>query len=159
VTIEGMKQGKFIGESTSKPHAGKIPALGFWYEVKSPRNVATGQASGKRQHFPVVITKEWGPASPMLFQALVSNELLKSVVFEFVQLSAQGIEDVYHQITLTNAAVSHIRQYLDKPVGAFPLEDIAFTFANIAIENKVGKTTAADSWSGLGQYELPVYRG
>ncbi len=36
------------------------------YEVKSPRDVATGQASGKRQHSQVTITKEWGAASPQL---------------------------------------------------------------------------------------------
>lgn len=26
--------------------------------------MATGQASGKRQHSPILITKEWGAASP-----------------------------------------------------------------------------------------------
>jgi hypothetical protein len=35
-------------------------------EVTSPRDVATGQASGKRTHEPVRFTKEWGPASPKL---------------------------------------------------------------------------------------------
>ena len=34
--------------------------------VKSPRDVATGQASGKRQYSPIRITKEWGAASPLL---------------------------------------------------------------------------------------------
>ena len=36
------------------------------YEVTSPRDIATGQASGKRMHKPFVITKEWGAASPQL---------------------------------------------------------------------------------------------
>ena len=36
------------------------------YEVISPRDLATGQASGKRMHKPMVITKEWGAASPQL---------------------------------------------------------------------------------------------
>jgi hypothetical protein len=36
------------------------------YEVKSPRDVATGQASGKRQYAPIKIVKEWGAASPEL---------------------------------------------------------------------------------------------
>src|SRR5438874_4351293 len=34
------------------------------YEVKSPRDIATGQASGKRQHGSITIVKEWGAASP-----------------------------------------------------------------------------------------------
>jgi len=33
-------------------------------DVKSPRDLATGQASGKRQHQPVTTTKEVTPASP-----------------------------------------------------------------------------------------------
>jgi len=36
------------------------------YSVKSPRNSASGQASGKRMHKPITITKEWGPATPQL---------------------------------------------------------------------------------------------
>ena len=36
------------------------------YTVKSPRDSASGQASGKRMHKPVTITKEWGPSTPML---------------------------------------------------------------------------------------------
>ena len=37
-----------------------------YYTVKSPRDIATGQSSGKRQHAPFTIIKEWGPSTPML---------------------------------------------------------------------------------------------
>ena len=36
------------------------------YEVTSPRDIATGQASGKRMHKPVWTTMEWSAASPQL---------------------------------------------------------------------------------------------
>ena len=36
------------------------------FEVKAPRDVATGQSSGKRQHKPLTITKEFDKATPML---------------------------------------------------------------------------------------------
>jgi type VI secretion system secreted protein Hcp len=62
VTIEGTKQ-KFVGESTGERAANKIAGISFSYEVSSPRDLATGQASGKRQHTPVVFTKEWGASS------------------------------------------------------------------------------------------------
>lgn len=32
--------------------------------VQSPRDVATGQASGKRQHKPIRVIKEWGTSGP-----------------------------------------------------------------------------------------------
>jgi hypothetical protein len=41
-------------------------AAHFHFEVKSPRDSASGQASGKRMHKPITITKEWGPSTPLL---------------------------------------------------------------------------------------------
>ena len=34
------------------------------YNVKSPRDSASGMASGKRTHKPVKFVKEWGPSTP-----------------------------------------------------------------------------------------------
>ena len=36
------------------------------HTITSPRDLATGQASGKRQHQPFRITKEWSASSPTL---------------------------------------------------------------------------------------------
>lgn len=36
------------------------------HSVVAPRDAASGQATGKRQHQPVRIVKEWGPSSPTL---------------------------------------------------------------------------------------------
>ena len=36
-------------------------------------------------HKPILFTKEWDKSSPLLFKALVTNEMLKSVLFEFVR--------------------------------------------------------------------------
>ena len=38
------------------------------YNVKSPRDSASGMASGKRTHHPVTFVKEWGPATPQLMK-------------------------------------------------------------------------------------------
>ena len=37
-----------------------------WYQVKSPRDAASGMASGKRTHKPLTFVKEWGPPTPQL---------------------------------------------------------------------------------------------
>ena len=34
------------------------------YQVTSPRDAASGQATGKRMHKPFTIVKEWGAATP-----------------------------------------------------------------------------------------------
>ena len=37
-----------------------------WYQVKGPRDADSGMASGKRQHKPLTIIKEWGASTPQL---------------------------------------------------------------------------------------------
>jgi type VI secretion system secreted protein Hcp len=129
---------------------GNIAGLSFLNEVSSPRDPATGQASGKRQHSPVVVTKEWGAASPQLFQALVSNELLETVLFEFVKTTPNGKEKVAFTITLKDAVVSKIRQYIGptpgKPDDLRELEDVAFVYRKIEIPDTLAKTAASDDW-------------
>src|SRR5215470_9289278 len=158
ISIKGAKQGQFKGEGIQDKRKDKwMPVLAFQYAVKSPRDAATGQASGKRQHQPIVITKEWGAASPQLFQALTTNELLSSVELEFTKVNTNGEEYVYHTIKLTNAAVSEIRQFTretesgtGQPGHTVPtasdLEEVSFTFAKIEMEDLDGKTLAADDW-------------
>ena len=154
VTIEGVKQGKIKGESMRKGMEGKIPGVRFNYEVKSPRDPQSGLATGKRLHQPVVITKQWGVSSPQIFQACVANEILKSVVIEFVRVNPQGKEYVFQVIRLTNATITSIRQYANvanagEPVYPVGLEDIAFTFQKIEIVNQDGKTQAMDDWGAV----------
>lgn len=158
VTIEGTKQGKFKGESIREKHKEKIAGLSYSHEINSPRDVASGQAAGKRQHFPIKITKEWGPATPQIFQALTTNEVLKSVLFEFIKTTPEGEETIYHTIKLVNATVSNVRQVTGKGESAesskttstwdtHELEEVSFTYQRIEVENKTGKTMAFDDWT------------
>lgn len=158
VTIEGTKQGKFKGESIRDAHKAKLGGLTYNHEITSPRDVATGQASGKRQHGPITFTKEWGPSTPQIFSALTKNEVLKSVLFEFIQTTAEGAEIVYHTVKLTNATVSKVRYITGKDESAssakttatydtHELEEVSLTYQKIEIENKIGKTMADDDWT------------
>ena len=104
--------GKFKGESTAKPFSGQSRVLKCSYGVASPHDVSTGLASVKRQHNPIVITKVPGLASPQFFSALVTNEVLKSVVIQFLRPSAEGVNEVQQTISLTNSSVSDFRQYV-----------------------------------------------
>lgn len=152
VTIEGAKQGKFKGESLPAAQKEKLAGLRFSYQVSAPHDAATGQASGKRQHSPVSFTKEWGAASPQLFEAAVTNEVLKSVIFEFVKTNAEGKQYVFQTIRLTNATVSSIRSIIGPLVpgdasDVRAYDEIALSFQSITIENTDGKTAAMDSWA------------
>jgi type VI secretion system secreted protein Hcp len=154
VSVKGAKQGQFKAETTREKAADRIEVTGFAYEVTSPRDAASGQASGKRQHKPLQITKAIGASSPQFFQALTTNEPLQSVVLEFTKTDKNGEEYVFFTIKLVNATVNSIRQHTpenasggkDAAGAAVPVEEISFTFQRIEMESKDGKTMAADDW-------------
>lgn len=68
------------------------------YTVKSPRDVATGQASGKRQHGPVTFIKEWGPSTPQLREMKVSYDVKK-----VEGTGARIINDGWQMLSLTDS--------------------------------------------------------
>lgn len=141
LTVEGTKQGKFKGSHSKLAEKGVIVAQRFYYEIVSPRDVATGQASGKRQHKPVQIVKAWDASSPQFFHALVNNEVLKSVTIDFV-----AGEETWYTVRLLNVIVSDIHQFYGDPkdASAQPMEEVSFTFQKIEIENRTAKTSATD---------------
>ena len=69
------------------------------YSIKAPRDVATGQSSGKRTHKPVTFVKEWGPATPQLM-AMKPTYDVKKVEGTGAKTMA---EDSWHHVTLANA--------------------------------------------------------
>ncbi len=154
VTIEGAEQGKFKGEVAEKELANKIGGLAFDFEVTAPYDKATGMSSGKRQMSPVKFVKEWGAASPQIFQALAKNEVIKSVLFEFYRSVPQGGRVCYYTIKLTNGKIVHYHQFVATSARqqlaiegstTHELEEVAFVFQKIDVENKDAKTMAMDT--------------
>jgi type VI secretion system secreted protein Hcp len=152
VTIKGTAQGTFKGQGTGR-NADKIPGVAFSYGVETPIDDMTGLPTGKRQHKPVVITKEWGAASPQLYQATVTNEVLKSVLCEFVNVNPAGVEQLAFTIELTNATVVEFDGSVQFGEAGGPvvdtreLETISFVFQKITITSVAGDTTAVDDWT------------
>src|SRR5262245_8312119 len=149
VSVEGATQGKFKGEpGLSKLASGKISVIKFSSPVVAPVDVATGLPTGKRQHKAIEFVKELNnAASPQFFQALVANENLKTVLFEFVTTTLTGEEVVAYTIKLTNARVTSSEVLLDrtergKPFDAHELQKLTLTFEKIEHEDKQAKLTA-----------------
>jgi type VI secretion system secreted protein Hcp len=129
VTVEGAKQGVFKGD-----RSGSIGATAFTLESKSPADGASGRVSGKVQNLPVTITKDVDAASPQIFQALCTNEILKSVIIEAYAIGPDGKEAVAQTVRLTNAAVTGLRQSVDAGgtvPSAGPREEVSFTYQSI----------------------------
>jgi len=154
MTIDGAKTGKFKGSSTGRGNEGKIECIGFNYSVSSPRDVASGQATGKRIHQPVRIIKPFDSSTPQLQNALYTNEVLKTVVIEFYKRSPTGMETPFYTITLANATISAIVQNggtASEKVGMpnVPNEEISFVFQKIEVNYKEGNISASDEWNSV----------
>jgi type VI secretion system secreted protein Hcp len=130
--------------------------LTFVHQVSSPHDASTGMASGKRQHKPIVITKERGASNPQLWSALVNNENLKNVTIEFTKMNNAGIEYVYNTVKLTNATIVKGRPTAVVSGGiikqghsfTFEYTGVGFTFRQIEVNWTDGGKTAQDSWDG-----------
>ncbi|HXT37617.1 MAG TPA: type VI secretion system tube protein TssD [Chloroflexota bacterium] len=151
LTIEGVKQGKFKGESILGAPAGSSRLLTYTYEVTSPRDIASGLPTGRRVHKPFVIVKEWDASSPQMLQACVTNEVLRVVSLSFYQTTTTGERQLYHTVTLSNATISNLKQYVADPVlaaeyDAADLEEVSFTYQKIEISYTLGNKSAADDW-------------
>jgi type VI secretion system secreted protein Hcp len=161
LTIEGQKQGPFKGESRREKHKDKLDVLRFELGVNTPKDVKTGQSSGRRSWSPLVVTKEVGVSTPLIAQACATNERMKKVTLEFTRTNVSGEEEIYYTITLENAQVSDIRYSTGgtnlggdssaRGGGAYDLmeqETISFTFQRISMRHMDG-TEVIDDWSIL----------
>jgi type VI secretion system secreted protein Hcp len=149
VDIKGATQGQFKAENILGVHKGGIEGVKFSSQVNSPRDLATGMPSGKRQYSAITFTKLWGPSSPQMIQACTTNESL-TVTFEFVKVGVGGKEIVYQTIKLTGATISSVRRYIDVSMGneapdPRELEDVSFTFQKIDITDANG-AVVSDNW-------------
>ncbi len=150
VTIKSASGQVFEGTATN-PCATRIRGLTFDYGVISPRTMATGQATGRRMHKAVRITKEWDGASVQLFNAIVRNETLATVVFDFFVISpTTGATVLDHSITLRNALVTSIEHKQDamqatKAGSVRGLENVEFVFQSIDLDDHKSETSASDS--------------
>jgi type VI secretion system secreted protein Hcp len=154
--LVGDRQGEIKGSVTQKGREGKILVIAFTHDVTSPRDTATGLATGRRQHGPIVITKEIDRASPPLHAAQTDNENFKEWELELYASqahvgAASGVEVQYFTITLTNASIASFRTEMPNNKHADlaklnTFEEIAFTYQKIAWTWTDGGLSATDDW-------------
>ena len=150
--VKGAKQGDIKGSVIRKGLEGQIQVIAVLHEIISPRDAASGQATGKRQHKPIVITKEIDRSTPLLRQALVTNERLTECQLQFYTGSSSGAERCYFTIKLTDASItsaSFVMPNAKHPETAnlHEYEELALTYRKIEWTWVEGGITAQDEWS------------
>jgi|SRR3972149_11453790 len=151
LTLEGEKQGKIEGSCIQKGREGTILVQGFDHNVTIPSDIQTGLATGKRVHGKFKIVKEFDKSSPLMYQALVTGEHLKSVETKWYRISPTGTEEHYFTIKLEDAVIVSIRPWmpncLDKTTASYGhLEDVSFTYRKIIWRHEVDSKEGQDDW-------------
>jgi type VI secretion system secreted protein Hcp len=138
------------GEATAPGYAKSIEILSWSHSIVSPRDAASGQATGKRQHKPMTITKELDKSTPLLFSKLITNGTIPFCVVTFLHKFSNGTTEPYMTITLTNAHVAGVdetkgdtRMADQRHLGEY--EEVSFTYQKITWE-AIGGITAEDDW-------------
>ncbi len=150
--VEGQKQGPIKGSVVQKGREDSIMVIAFNHEVLSPRDAATGLPTGKHQHKVLTITKEIDRSTPLLMNALVTNENLRKWELRFWRPSPSGIEKQFFTIQLLYANISNIRmEMLDNTypenMNHKEREHISFTYQRITWTYEDGALTSMDDWS------------
>jgi type VI secretion system secreted protein Hcp len=149
--LKGQKQGEIKGSVTQKGREGSIEVIAVSHEIVSPRDPASGQATGKRMHKPLVITKELDKSSPLLYAALASNETMKEWTLTFYRPDKGGKEVASYTITLTNAMIAGIQFVMPNNKHAdlmklMEYEEVEFVYEKIQWTWLDGGITAVDDW-------------
>jgi type VI secretion system secreted protein Hcp len=153
--LKGQKQGDIQGSVTQTGQEGKIMVIAAEHEIVSPRDAASGQATGKRQHKPFVITKEIDKSSLKLYNALVANENLPEWELQFWAVSTPGQEVQRYTVKLTNARIADIKFHMPNTRNPdlakyAEYEEVSFTYQKIQWIWTEGGITAQDDWRNMG---------
>ncbi len=116
------------------------------------RNFGPQPAPGQRVHKPIKILKEWGSASPRIYQALLSGEVLPHVRLQFVNTTPGGKDNVSGTVNLTNVTIVGLTRWPHhrprKPSHTYEYEEVALTFEKIIITSSgKGKKGFTDDWN------------
>lgn len=149
--LEGETQGQVKGSVTQVGREDSIMVIAVNHEILTPRDAASGMATGKRQHKPLVITKEVDKSTPLLYNILTNNENCTKWSLEFWQPSSSGKEFQHYTIELINANLCSIK--LEMLNNKYPenmqlkeREHVAFTYQKIIWTWNDGGITAEEDW-------------
>jgi type VI secretion system secreted protein Hcp len=164
MTVKGKKQGDISKEASTPGSIGqaarsdtkfhnKITVVGFDSGIVVPRDMASGVATGTRNHQPVKLIKLFDRASPLLWQALANNELLEDINAEFYRTHPDGMPEpqLFFKIKWVNATLVEGKGYV--PMTINPdfkfyqnMEEWSFTYKAVKWEHVPASTTGEDKW-------------
>ena len=129
LSIVGKKQGPLKGECRAVGHVDDINVLTWQWGMSAPSAVGTTQATRRRVHEALIVTKQLDSASTKLMSALAVNEELKSVTLSLRK--AGDHKDDFFSIKLELGRVSSL--HVESDGGGGVHEVVKFAFQKIEV--------------------------
>jgi len=142
------------GDSTqvSLGRGDSIECVYYEQAVRTARESGSGMATGRRQYEPITIRKRIDKASPLLFKAMVENQVIDGK-FKFFRPNptGDGTTEQFFTVEIKKGRISGYKNYVPdtiEPASSTdpPLEEIQFIFHTISMTYTNGGVTHEDTW-------------
>ncbi|MGU3492576.1 Hcp family type VI secretion system effector [Xanthobacteraceae bacterium A53D] len=160
VTIKGQKQGEItkgaftadsVGNIWQEGHEDESIVQAFSGHAIIPRDPQSGQPTGARVHQPASITKYMDKASPLLWQALATGEVLSEVVLSLWRTSPNGTQEKYFTVKYEDAVLVDGKSLIPNALLAENaqfghMEEWSFTYRKVTWTHEKAGTSGSDDW-------------
>lgn len=160
ITIKGKTQGDItkgaftsdsVGNVYQEGHEDQILVQEIEHLVATPTDPQSGQPSGQRVHKPFIFTAPMNKATPLLYQALATGEMLTEVEVMWYRTSSEGKQEYFFTTQLEDAIIVSINLALphaqDMSKASYTqLVKVAMAYRKITWTHNIAGTEASDDW-------------
>lgn len=160
ISITGSTQGNItqgastadsIGNTWQEGHEDEILVQAVDHVVTIPRDPQSGQPSGQRAHRPFKFTTAITKATPLLYNALTSGEMLPTVEVKWYRTNTDGKQEHFFTTKLEDALVVDIDLSLphaqdQNNADYTQLVTTALSYRKISWDHTVAGTSGSDDW-------------
>lgn len=125
--VKSPSQGMFTDDAT-RAGASKTLCLAVRFRGEVPHDARSGSGYAVTQHQPITVIREWSVSTVQFLTALWSNEVLAEVGFDFVRQNAEGQEETYATLTLTQVTVAFVELRSGNTADLIPNEPRALDY-------------------------------
>ncbi|WP_144940588.1 Hcp family type VI secretion system effector [Pseudomonas alabamensis] len=154
-TQGNITQGAFTAESVGnifvEGHEDEILVQEISHHISVPTDPQSGQPAGQRVHGPLTFTCALNKATPLLYNALTSGEMLPTVELSWYRTSIEGKQERFFTTILTNAIIvdidlvmPHAQDKNNKDFTQFL--KVSMTYRGITWEHLIANTSGSDDW-------------
>ena len=160
ISIKGKTQGHItksaftadsVGNIYQEGHEDQILVQEIEHQVYTPTDPQSGQPAGQRVHGAFTFTSALNKATPLLYQALASGEMLPEVEVKWYRTSTEGLQEHFFTTQLEDATIVTINTVLPHAqdaamAGYTQIVKVALAYRKITWTHAIAGTEASDDW-------------